>query len=111
MKFPPALTYALSTACDCASSAVQPNTLPPRQRGNTLSWVRPSEVRVIFFCMPALSCVRALGLFPQSSPPHAPEGAAGAVRRHHAVGAGGVLLLATNERRGDEPARQPSNHR
>ena len=35
MKLPPAAAYASRTSNDCRSSAVQPKTLPPRQRGNT----------------------------------------------------------------------------
>src|SRR5262249_1645615 len=42
MKFPPAATYASSTSNDAVSSAVQPNTFPPRQRGNTSRSLRPS---------------------------------------------------------------------
>src|SRR3954447_757767 len=43
MKLPPAPVYASRTACDCGSSAVQPNTLAPRQRGKTSRSVRPRE--------------------------------------------------------------------
>src|SRR3954468_5631075 len=41
MKLPPPATKASSTAKDAFSSAVQPNTLPPRQTGETLSPLRP----------------------------------------------------------------------
>src|SRR2546421_7850284 len=41
MKLPPAAVKASSTAWDCAASAVQPNTLPPRHSGNTSRPVRP----------------------------------------------------------------------
>src|SRR3954452_3180431 len=37
MKFPPASVNASSTACEAASSLVQPNVLPPRTRGKTSS--------------------------------------------------------------------------
>src|SRR6188472_2360203 len=42
MKLPPAAAYASSTSRDSASSAVQPNTLPPRQIAKTSRSVRPS---------------------------------------------------------------------
>ena len=48
MKLPPAWTYASRTANDASSSAVQPKTLPPRQRGKTCSPVLPSVRRVVF---------------------------------------------------------------
>src|SRR3954447_13823172 len=35
MKLPPAAAYASRTANEASSSAVQPKTLPPRQRGKT----------------------------------------------------------------------------
>src|SRR5579884_285390 len=43
MKLPPPAAYASSTSRDWSSFAVQPNTLPPRQSGNTSRSVRPSR--------------------------------------------------------------------
>src|SRR5918998_2538419 len=40
-KFPPAATYASSTAKDVSRSAVQPKTLPPRHRRLTSSSLEP----------------------------------------------------------------------
>jgi hypothetical protein len=42
MKFMPASTQASSRRNDIASSTVQPNTLPPRQSGETWRPERPS---------------------------------------------------------------------
>src|SRR5215470_4086448 len=43
MKLPPDPVKSSSTANDAFSSAVQPNTLPPRQTGETLRPLRPSS--------------------------------------------------------------------
>lgn len=46
-KLPPAATYASSTANDCASSAVQPKTLPPSASGKTWRSEEPSLRREV----------------------------------------------------------------
>src|SRR5690349_891009 len=44
MKFPPAAVYASRIANEVAASAVQPNTLPPRQSGDTSRSVPPMRL-------------------------------------------------------------------
>ncbi len=56
MKLPPAATYASRTANEVSRSAVQPNTLPPRQSRDTSRSLDP-----IFAMARAYDRARAVG--------------------------------------------------
>src|SRR5215467_11195549 len=86
MKLPPASTYASRTASDAFWSVVHPNVLPPRQRADTRSPLRPSlrismDRSLLSLCF---SRIRRLAVFLQHS--------SNLIGRHRDLHAGTLLL-------------------